>query len=147
MRKKRIFISCGQRLREEKIFGLEIQQLINESMVGFFAEHAHDASDLNTSLFRELQNCDGFVAVMQKRGEVKYSDSPAQYRASVWIQQEIAMPLPIISTGATNSYANLFGERYRTRGFNQVLNDQPDFVSRQSKRTGRPRQMASGIDV
>jgi hypothetical protein len=60
-------------------------------MDGFFAEDAHDAADLNTSLFRELQNCDGFVAVMHKRGEVKYSDSPPHYRASVWIQQEIAI--------------------------------------------------------
>jgi len=91
MRKKRIFISCGQRLPEEKSFGLEIQRLINEKMDGFFAEEAHDAADLNTSLFRELQNCDGFVSVMHKRGEVNYSDSPAHYRASVWIQQEIAI--------------------------------------------------------
>jgi hypothetical protein len=91
MRKKRIFISCGQRLPEEKSFGLEIQQLINKSMNGFFAEEAHDAADLNASLFRELQNCDGFVAVMHKRGEVNYSDRSPHYRASVWIQQEIAI--------------------------------------------------------
>ena len=57
----------------------------------FFAEAAHDAADLNTSLFRELQNCDGFVAVMHKRGEVSYSDRPPHHRASVWIQQEIAI--------------------------------------------------------
>lgn len=35
MRKKRIFISCGQRLPEEKRFGLEIHKLINETMFGF----------------------------------------------------------------------------------------------------------------
>ena len=91
MRKKRIFISCGQRTSQEKIFGKEVQTLINQHMDGFFAEEAHDAADLNTSLFRELQNCDGFVAVMQKRGNVNYSDSPTHYRASVWIQQEIAI--------------------------------------------------------
>jgi hypothetical protein len=91
MRKKRIFISCGQRLPEEKSFGLEIQKLINENMDGFFAEAAHDAADLNTFLFRELQNCDGFVAAMQKRGKVTYSKSRAHYRASVWVQQEIAI--------------------------------------------------------
>jgi hypothetical protein len=28
---------------------------------------------------------------MQKRGNVNYSDSPTHYRASVWIQQEIAI--------------------------------------------------------
>jgi hypothetical protein len=52
MRKKRIFISCGQRTSQEKIFGKEVQTLINQHMDGFFAEEAHDAADLNTSLFR-----------------------------------------------------------------------------------------------
>lgn len=91
MAKKRIFISCGQRTAEEKLFGQKIQTLINQYMEGFFAEYAHDAADLNTAVFRELQNCDGFVAVMQKRGAVQDLNSPVHYRASVWIQQEIAI--------------------------------------------------------
>jgi hypothetical protein len=50
MTKKRIFISCGQRTPEEKIFGGEIQAVINQQhMDGFFAEYAHDAADLNTA--------------------------------------------------------------------------------------------------
>lgn len=93
MAKKRIFISCGQRNGEEKNFGREIQQLINQNknLEGFFAEEAHDASDLNTALFRELQRCDGFVAVAHKRGEILDPGFDVTHRASVWIQQEIGI--------------------------------------------------------
>ncbi len=93
MSKKRIFISCGQRTDEEKRFGQELQELIGgkNNMEGFFAEEAHDPADLNTALFRELQRCDGFVAVLQRRGEVHYDPFPLKHRASVWIQQEIGI--------------------------------------------------------
>ena len=123
MRKKRIFISCGQRTSQEKIFGKEVQTLINQHMDGFFAEEAHDAADLNTSLFRELQNCDGFVAVMQKRGNVNYSDSPTHYRFCMDSTRNCDSPLQIFSVGATNSDAALFRERNSTRRLDSVLND------------------------
>lgn len=92
MAKKRIFISCGQRIPAEKIIGQEIQGIIAKNdMEGFFAEEAHDAADLNMSLFRELQSCDGMVAVMHNRGEVSYPGYDVKSRGSVWIQQEIAI--------------------------------------------------------
>jgi len=92
MSTKRIFVSCGQRTTEEKTVGQEIRELIRKhDMDGFFAEEVHDALDLNTSLFRELQNCDGFVSVLQNRGEVHYPGFEMKRRASVWIHQEIAI--------------------------------------------------------
>src|SRR5215471_6539139 len=93
MAKRRIFISCGQRSVEEKKFGQQIQRLINQkkNLEGFFAEEAHDPSDLNTALFRELQHCDGFVAVLHKRGEIHDAGFDLTHRASVWIQQEIGI--------------------------------------------------------
>lgn len=92
MSKKRIFVSCGQRTVEEKSFGQKIIQRIEEhGMLGFFAEEAHEPADLNTYLFKQLQRCDGFVAVLQKRGEVHYPGFSTKHRASVWIQQEIAI--------------------------------------------------------
>ena len=92
MAKKRIFISCGQRILAEKIIGQEIKEIIAKNdMEGFFAEEAHDASDLNLGLFRELQSCDGMVAVMHNRGEVKVPGVDLISRGSVWIQQEIAI--------------------------------------------------------
>ena len=92
MPKKRVFVSCGQHTEEEKSFGQEILRLIDShGMAGFFAEEVHQAADLNTSLFKELQRCDALVAVLQKRGDVQYEKFPISQRASVWIQQEIAI--------------------------------------------------------
>ena len=92
MPKRLIFVSCGQHTDEEKRFGQEILKLINlVGMTGFFADEVHQAADLNTSLFKELQRCDALVAVLQKRGEVHYEKFPLVQRGSVWIQQEIAV--------------------------------------------------------
>lgn len=92
MPKKQIFISCGQHTEEEKTLGREIKRVIDEQgMLGFFAEEVHQPADLNTFLFKELQRCDGFLAVLQKRGEVHYEKFPIKHRASAWIQQEIAI--------------------------------------------------------
>lgn len=92
MTKKRIFVSCGQRTKKEKEFGKDILKVVDDhKMDGFFAEEVHEAADLNQTLFKKLQHCDGFVAVLQKRGEVRYAGFPVTHRASVWIQQEIGI--------------------------------------------------------
>jgi len=92
MAKKRIFISCGQITQDEKRFGQELGELLDKhDMVGFFAEEAHEPTDLYSYLFRELQRCDGYIAVLQDRGQVRYENFDAIHRASVWIQQEISV--------------------------------------------------------
>lgn len=92
MPKKRIFISCGQITEDEKRFGKELRKLLDKNdMVGFFADEAHEPADLYTYLFRELQHCNGYIAVLQNRGEVRFDDFDPIHRASVWIQQEIAV--------------------------------------------------------
>jgi len=92
MSKRIIFISCGQLAKEEKEFGREIQNLVNaHNMIGFFADETHDPADLNTSLFQQLRDCDGFIGVMHKRGEVNYPGFEKSHRASVWIHQEVAI--------------------------------------------------------
>ena len=92
MAKKRIFISCGQITQDEKWFGQELGELLDKhNMIGFFAEEAHEPTDLYSYLFRELQHCDGYIAVLQNRGEVRYDNFDPIQRASVWIQQEIAV--------------------------------------------------------
>ena len=89
---KQIFVSCGQRTDPEKAFGGKILETINASgMIGFFAEHVHDAQDINTAVFQQLRDCDGFVGVLQNRGKVNFPGHKSANRASVWIQQEIAI--------------------------------------------------------
>ncbi len=93
MSRKRIFVSCGQLTDDEKALGKQVINVIAATgrMEGFFANEAHDATDLNSSLFRELQSCDGFVAIIQSRGKVRSQGRPAVTRGSVWIHQEIAI--------------------------------------------------------
>lgn len=92
MPKKRIFVSCGQEIEQERRLGHEILGIIDKhGMQGFFAQEVHGADDLNAAVFRALRRCDGFFAVMHRRGEVKYLNHDVTHRASVWIQQEIAI--------------------------------------------------------
>jgi hypothetical protein len=90
---RRIFVSCGQQSTAEKNLGMRIKKIIDKQkgMRGFFAEDVHSPSDLNRAVFDELKTCDGFFAVMHKRGEISYVDFPKSQRSSVWIQQEIAL--------------------------------------------------------
>ena len=90
---RQIFVSCGQQSDREKTLGREIKKVIDEhdGMRGFFAQDVHSPADLNRAVFDELKTCDGFFAVMHKRGEITYSDFPPSQRCSVWIQQEIAI--------------------------------------------------------
>ncbi len=92
MANKRIFVSCGQEADGEISLGQEILKHIQQhGNKGFFAQEVHSVSDLNAEVFRAIQSCDGFFAVMHKRGEVKYREFPLTHRSSVWIQQEIAV--------------------------------------------------------
>jgi len=92
MGKKRIFVSCGQETNEEKQLGIDILNVIDgHSMEGFFAETVHSADELNTAIFKAIHECDGFCAVLHRRGEVHYLNKPVTPRSSVWIQQEIAI--------------------------------------------------------
>jgi len=92
MRTRMIFVSCGQQTQEEIALGRELAATIEaRRMVPFFAQDVHSPADLNGEIFRAIQKCDGFLAVLHRRGEVNYRDFPPVQRSSVWIQQEIAV--------------------------------------------------------
>jgi hypothetical protein len=92
MPKKLIFVSCGVHTKEERAFGQKMATLIEQhEMATFLAPTVHQPADLNTHVFEQLQRCDGFVGVLQKRGEIRYEDFPVKHRGSVWIQQEIGI--------------------------------------------------------
>jgi hypothetical protein len=90
---RQIFVSCGQLGDGEITLGKKIKKVIDEheGMRGFFAQDVHSPNDLNRAVFDQLKTCDGFFAVMHKRGEITYGDFPISQRSSVWIQQEIAI--------------------------------------------------------
>lgn len=86
-----IFVRHGQ-LDHEKENELRLLKLINDTP-GFrasFAETVHDTDGLSQHIFANLERCDGFLAVMHKRGEVAFRERKLT-RASVWVQQELAI--------------------------------------------------------
>lgn len=89
-----VFVSCGQETNEEIDLGKEVKRRIERpgtGMIAFFAQEVHSPVDLNSEVFRTLRRCDGFFAVLHKRGIVRYLSYPETSRSSVWIQQEIAV--------------------------------------------------------
>jgi hypothetical protein len=88
-----IFISCGQFTEPEKTLGKEIVRMVEgvTSLTAFFAEQVHDLNGLNDNILNGLRNCAGFIAVIHPRGKIVRPDGSSHVRASVWIEQEIAI--------------------------------------------------------
>ena len=95
MSKPHIFVSCGQRTEEEKRLGDAICTVIREHGVFdcFFAEAQHNLNGLHENILDALAKSDAFITVMHRRGNVSYSPDRHEPldRASVWIEQEIAI--------------------------------------------------------
>src|ERR1035437_3556158 len=95
MSKPHIFVSCGQRTEEEKRLGEAICQAIRGHGVFdcFFAEAQHNLNGLHENILDALAKSDGFIIVMHRRGKVGYDSGKHESldRASVWIEQEIAI--------------------------------------------------------
>jgi len=104
-----IFISCGQYTEAERSLGKTIKKMV-ESVTGrdaFFAEEVQDLNGLDVNILAALRDCAAFVTVLHPRGEITRPDGTELVRASVWIEQEIAIatyiqrvekrPLPVIA--------------------------------------------------
>jgi hypothetical protein len=88
-----IFVSCGQYTAAEKSLGKAIVRMV-ESLTGldaFFAEEVQDLSGLDTNILDALRRCAAFITVIHPRGEIVRPDGSRLTRASVWIEQEIAI--------------------------------------------------------
>lgn len=93
MSKPLIFISCGQFTEAEKSLGNAIAKMV-KSVTGFdafFAEQVQDLNGLDTNILAALRDCAAFIAVMHPRGKITRPAGEIHVRASVWIEQEIAI--------------------------------------------------------
>ena len=91
-RQRSVFVSCGQLTEPEKALGREVARVVEaHGMTPFFAQDVHSAGDLNSEVFRAIQTCDAFLAILQKRGTITFGSHSPAVRSSVWIQQEIAI--------------------------------------------------------
>jgi hypothetical protein len=93
MSKPIVFISCGQYTQEEKKLGQQIAHMVRTvaGLEPFFAENVHDLNGLDTNVLDALRECAGFIVVLHPRGEITRPDNSTLIRASVWIEQEIAI--------------------------------------------------------
>jgi hypothetical protein len=57
----------------------------------FFAEEVSDLNGLDSNILSALRDAAGFITVLHPRGEITRPDGSAHVRASVWIEQEIAV--------------------------------------------------------
>jgi len=89
---KVIFISCGQCGEAEIQLGKEIAKTVRSlGFQAFFAEEVQDLDGLDTSILRALHDCAAFITVLHPRGKIRTPDGRTITRASVWIEQEIAI--------------------------------------------------------
>jgi hypothetical protein len=100
MSKRTIFISCGQYTPEEKALGKAIVKMVDDlpGMKAYFAEEVQDLIGLDSNILAKLHECDGFITVLHPRGDIKRPEGLVITRASVWIEQEIAIAAYIRQT-------------------------------------------------
>ncbi len=88
--RKTVFISCGQYTDEEKELGKRVCDLVTKSTVfeGYFAQNQTTLKTLSENVLRRLYESVGLIVIMHPRGKIEGREV---IRASVWIEQEIAM--------------------------------------------------------
>src|SRR6266436_6620260 len=87
---KTVFISCGQYTEEEKELGKQACELVKTltPFDGYFAQNQTTLKALSENVLRRLYESVGLIVIMHHRGKIEGRDIT---RASVWIEQEVAM--------------------------------------------------------
>lgn len=88
-----VFISCGQYTDDERRLGKQIAQMV-KTLTGFdafFAQNVQDLNGLDSNILSALHECSAFIVVLHPRGTIERPDHSRLVRASVWIEQEIAI--------------------------------------------------------
>src|SRR6266849_2067765 len=89
-RRKTVFISCGQYAPEERELGKLVCEMVAKytPFEGYFAENQSTLKTLSENVLRRLYESVGLVVIMHHRGKIEDRDIT---RASVWIEQEVAI--------------------------------------------------------
>jgi len=93
LRSHQVFISCGQATTEEIALGREIERLVSSlpGFRGYFAQNQDSPAGVTEHILRALHESVALICVMHHRGEVTGRDGRKSHRASLWIEQEIAI--------------------------------------------------------
>lgn len=89
-RRKTVFISCGQYADEERQLGKQVCEMVSKftDFDGYFAENQATLKALSENVLRQLYDSVGLVIIMHHRGKI---EERGIIRASVWIEQEVAI--------------------------------------------------------
>jgi hypothetical protein len=84
-----VFISCGQRTAQEIELGEAIGTLVKRTTGwdAYFAQNQNSVDGVTESILRALHKARAFIAVLHRRDQI----SDGVFRASVWVEQEIAI--------------------------------------------------------
>jgi len=88
--RKTVFISCGQYTDEEKELGKSVSELVTKTTLfeGYFAQNETTLETLSENVLRRLYESVGLIVIMHHRGKI---EDRKIIRASVWIEQEVAI--------------------------------------------------------
>jgi hypothetical protein len=88
-----IFVSCGQVTDEEKKLGADACSLIRQltPYEPYFAEDQATLQGISEHILEAINRSAGILAIMHPRGEVSFPGGGTHTRASVWIEQELAI--------------------------------------------------------
>jgi hypothetical protein len=108
--RKTVFISCGQFTEEEKHLGSEVCELVAQltPFVGYFAQNQTSLEALSENILTRLYNSAGLIVIMHHRGKI---EGHGITRASVWVEQEVAMATLMQQVLRRPLYAKLFTQR------------------------------------
>src|SRR5712692_5876492 len=89
-RRKTVFISCGQYVPEERELGKQVCEMVEKytPFEGYFAENQTTLKALSENILRRLYESVGLIVIMHHRGKIEDRNIT---RASVWIEQEVAI--------------------------------------------------------
>jgi hypothetical protein len=108
-----VFVSCGQVTDAEKKLGRDLIALVERvpGLQAYFAETVSSLEGLTTNIFKNLERASAFVTVMHHRGLVKGRSGADRIRASVWIEQEIAIASFLRHTRSPNLQVAAYAQR------------------------------------
>lgn len=88
-----IFVSCGQFAPAEVDLGNRVCALVRDltDHEPYFAENQNSLEALTKHILGALDRAVGLIVILHPRGAVTFQNASERVRASVWIEQEIAI--------------------------------------------------------
>jgi hypothetical protein len=130
--RKTVFISCGQYTEEERDLGKRARNLVEQHTPyeGYFAETQTTLKALSENILRRLYESVGLIVIMHHRGKI---EGYKTIRASVWIEQEVAIATLMEQVLGRPLYVALFVQKgIAIEGIRQQIQLNPiEFTNRE----------------